>query len=209
MVTRELAGEHLGSAKGDVVLSAMLFCAALHECALSERKANTLALSGKYSRRLSLIGCQMRFFTKEWLRGELTDAAFEATPVAYRLHLATLQLPAAVSALAAVDMHDGLLLDVRHDPQSAELTLRLRCGDLQRGYRDLNITYSGTTLEESSLSVLREAMRDPKDEFLYDEVDRFGDRFEHRFILASHNEVRVTFANVAVGSHPVSSRTAK
>ena len=35
----------------------------------------------------------MRFFTKEWLSGELTDEAFEAMPTEYRLHLAALRLP--------------------------------------------------------------------------------------------------------------------
>lgn len=150
----------------------------------------------------------MRFFTKEWLSGELTDEAFEAAPEAYRKHLKGLQLPADVSALVTISIHDGLLLGVQHDPQSAKLALRLRCGDLQRGYHDLSITYSAATLDSSSLALLHEAMRTPKDEFLYDEVDRAGDCFEHRAILASHREVCITFATVTVESLPVESRTA-
>jgi hypothetical protein len=150
----------------------------------------------------------VRFFTKEWLRGELTDAAFEAVPAAYHLHLATLQLPDDVSALSAVDIHDGLLLAVQYERQSAELIIRLRCGNLQRGYSDLSIKYSGAALDSSSLSVLHEAVRVPKDEFLFDEVDRRDERFEHRVILSSHREVCVTFATVTVDALPVAGRAA-
>jgi len=150
----------------------------------------------------------MRFFTKEWLSGELTDEAFEAVPTEYRLHLAALRLPHDVLALAEVDNHDGLVLDVEYEPQPKKLMLRLRCGDLQRGYCDLTISYSDAALDAASLAVLREAVRNPKDELLYDEVDRVGDRFEHRFILSSHKEACVRFAAVAVSTHPVGGREA-
>jgi hypothetical protein len=150
----------------------------------------------------------MRFFTKEWLSGQLTDEAFEAVPTEYRLHLAALRLPHAVLALAEVNIHDGLMLDVEYEPQPAKLMLRLRCGDLQRGYCDLTVNYSAAALDPVSLSILRDAMRDPKDELLYDEVDRVGDRFEHRLILSSHKEVCVRFAAVAVSSQSVGGREA-
>ena len=100
------------------------------------------------------------------------------------------------------------MLEVDYEPHSAKLMLRLRCGDLQRGYCNLTINYSAATLDAASLSVLRDAMRNPKDELLYDEVDRVGGRFEHRFILSSHKEVCVRFAAVAVSSHPVGGREA-
>ncbi|OWK45010.1 hypothetical protein [Fimbriiglobus ruber] len=46
----------------------------------------------------------MRFFTKAWLTKELTDAAFEAAPGEYRLHLASLRLPSDVLVLSEVNM---------------------------------------------------------------------------------------------------------
>jgi hypothetical protein len=147
----------------------------------------------------------MRFFTREWLGGELSDAAFEAAPSAYRLHLAALQLPPTLVALSEVNVHDGWVLDV-HSPESSHLMLRLRCGDLQRGYRDLSITYSGAAVDDPSLSVLRDAMREPRDEILYDEVDRVGRGYEHRFILASRGEASVTFTAVTMTSVPVGDR---
>lgn len=148
----------------------------------------------------------MQFFTKEWLTGELSDAAFEARPAAYRLHLASLQLPPDVLAITELDNHDALILDAEYEPSSAELALRLRCGDLQRGYFDLYLKYQGALLDSVSLSTLHRAMLLPRDEVLYDEVDRVGDRFVHRCMLASHHEIAVTFSTVAVTSKPVASR---
>ncbi|MBL8822642.1 MAG: DUF4085 family protein [Planctomycetia bacterium] len=148
----------------------------------------------------------MRFFTKEWLTGELSDEAFDAIPDAYSIYLASLKLPSDVFALSKVDIHDGRLLDVKYNSESAQLLLRLRCGDQQTGYYDLHITYSDLVLDSASLSVLNVAMRAPKDEFLYDEIDRTGDNFEHRCILASHNEVRIKFSHVVVNSCPLDSR---
>jgi hypothetical protein len=148
----------------------------------------------------------MRFFSKEWLSGELSDEVFEATPSAYRLHLAALRLPPDLVALSEVNVHDGWVLDVRDWPESAELTLRFRCGDLQRGYWDLSITYSGARVDDTSLSVLRDALRVPKDEILYGEVDRVGHEYQHRFILSSLREAAVTFTAVTMASFPVSDR---
>lgn len=150
----------------------------------------------------------MQFFTKEWLNGELTDEDFEAAPTKYQLHLAALRLPQDVLALSEADNHDGLLLDLDFEPQAKKLMLRFRCGDLQRGYCDLTIKYSAATLNASSLSALRGAMRNPEGELLYDELDRVGDGFEHRFVLSSHEEVCVRFAAVAVNTHPVDGREA-
>ncbi len=150
----------------------------------------------------------MRFFTKQWHGGELSDAAFDAVPAAYRHHLSSLALPPEVLAICDLDNHDGLILDAEHEPQLTELTLRLRCGDLQRGYFDLHIKYLGAILDSASLSVLRQAMQLPKDEILYDEVDRAGTRFVHRYLLSSHEEIMVTFLTVTVSSTPVSSRGA-
>jgi hypothetical protein len=150
----------------------------------------------------------MRFFTREWLSGKLTDEAFDAVPEAYRRHLASLRLPEHATILAQADLHDAYLLDVSEEPHAARVRLRLRCGDLQRGYADLNIEYSGAAINAVSLTRLLCAAKLPRDEILYDEVDRVGQSFEHRLILVSHAEVCVSFASVALTAHPVSGRSA-
>ncbi len=149
---------------------------------------------------------RMKFFTKEWLNGELTDEAYEAVPGDYFLYLTTLDLPHDVLALSEINLHDGFILDIHHQPESAQLRLRLRCGDLQRGYFDLILDYRCVALENSSLVVVRCSMRVPKVELLYDEMDRVGSRFQHRIILDTHQEVCVEFAQVAIVSQAVSAR---
>ncbi len=144
----------------------------------------------------------MQFFTKAWLTGELSDEAFEAAPIEYRLRLSRLRLPADVLALAEADTHDSLLLEMHYDDRAAILILRLRCGDRQRGYFDLVINYSGAFLDDHSLVVLRHFLRNPRVQFLYDEVDREGEGYVHRLILSSHQEICVKFASVSQHTSP-------
>jgi hypothetical protein len=54
---------------------------------------------------------------------------------------------------------------------------------------------------------LYHAMRHPKEELGYDEVDRVGEKFEHRVIFSSGSELSIVFASVELHSHPVSGRT--
>jgi hypothetical protein len=88
------------------------------------------------------------------------------------------------------------------------LTLGLRCGDLQRGYSTKTSITRAVALDSVSPFVLHQAIQVRKDAFLFDEMDRAGNRFEHRLNLSSHNELCVSFAAVAVGAHPVASRAA-
>jgi nicotinic acid phosphoribosyltransferase len=150
----------------------------------------------------------MRFFTLKWLRGELTDAEFEVVSEAYLRHLSSLQLPADVRSLSEISLHDGRVLNVSHEPQVSRLALRVRCGDLQRGYSDVHLVYSDSVIDAASVARLQHAATPPADEVLYDEVDRVDDRFEHRLILASHQEVRVSFEAVRVMLQPVEGREA-
>ena len=101
----------------------------------------------------------MRFFSKEWINGEISDQEFAATPATYAAHVESLHLPPKVLALAKAYVHDGLLLHLHHDLAAARLMLRLRIGDLQKGYFDLDIEYSGASVDAESLRILGRAMR--------------------------------------------------
>jgi hypothetical protein len=158
------------------------------------------------------MGFKMRFFTKEWLTGALPDADFDTAPKAYQQYLATLQLPSDAIALSRADIHDALVLDVKFDPSRRHLVLRLRSGDLQRGYSDIHIAYSEAAIDSVSLGHLRQVMQPPRKELLQDEVDRIERRLEHRLIFEnqtiprSFTEVSVLFAAVAIHSQPVRGR---
>jgi hypothetical protein len=142
----------------------------------------------------------MKFFTKEWLRGELSDDAFEAVPADYLRHLTELKLPPNIAVLANINLHDARVLHTRFDPAATLLSLRVRRGDLQRGYLESGFDYSGALVDDEGIVNLHRAVTEPYDEVLYDEIGRIGDRFEHRLIFASHREVYVSFSSVKVVS---------
>lgn len=144
----------------------------------------------------------MRFFTRAWTQGELTDEAFEAVPEAYRRHLGALGLPASVVVLAESNLHDALVLDVEDEPK--RLRLRLRVGDHQRGYSDLRITYTGATTDSATLA----ALRAHEAEVLYSEIDRTGGRYAHRLLLWPAGEAVIAFEDVKLVSRAVASRSA-
>ena len=151
----------------------------------------------------------MKFFTRAWASGELPDEQDAAVPKAYWSYLATLDLPAAVTALSHVNPHDAWLLGVEHEPARARLALRLRCGDLQAGYSDVRITFSGANVSWPALNLLRRSVRPTGVEVQYDEVDRAGDQFEYRLSFWPAGEVSVLFQDVAISKHPVADREAK
>jgi hypothetical protein len=150
----------------------------------------------------------MRFFTRAWTHGELSDEVADGVPEAYRRHLDALSLPPETATLAALNTHDALVLDVAHDPAAASLDLRLRCGDLQRGYTDARLHYAGVSVGPAALDALRVALRPSRAEVLYDEVDREGARYIHRLLLWPEGEASVVFEGVSVDVEPVASRSA-
>jgi hypothetical protein len=137
----------------------------------------------------------MRFFTRQWAAGELSDEAFEAAPGAYALYLASLELPADVALLSRVDLHDGRVLDV--DVEAGSVAIRLRCGDLQRGYSDVRIGYGRVALDAELQALLIGAAKS-REEVLYDELDCVDGVFQHRWLLASHAEVCISFGCVSL-----------
>src|SRR5437879_747566 len=125
----------------------------------------------------------MKFFTRAWITGEMTDEQAAAVPEAYWRHAASLRLPPTIAALAKLNPHDAFVLGVDHQPEFSCITLRLRCGDLQRGYSDVSLAFSDVTVDSVTLDTLRRAVRPASVEVLYDEVDRLGDCFEYRLLL--------------------------
>ena len=148
----------------------------------------------------------MKFFTRAWINGEMTDEEAAAVPEAYWRHLATLHLPAAIAALSQVNPHDAFVLVVEHQPEQSCLTLQLRCGDLQRGYCDVTLAFSHVAVDPTALETLQRAVRPSRVEVLYDEVDRLDDGFEYRLLLDSHDEVSICFRQVELTERSVANR---
>ena len=152
----------------------------------------------------------MRFFTRAWHAGELSDADTEAVSSAYRRHLEALgaALPAGVRALAeGVNLHDGRVRRITLDADARQVQLELRCGDRAAGYEDVVVTYVDATIEPSALAALRAATNDPSTEVLYDEIDITARRrFSHRILFWPYREAELTFRDVAIERAPAAGR---
>jgi len=150
----------------------------------------------------------MKFFTRAWTRGEMTEEQAAAVPGAYWRHVASLHLPPTIAALSELNPHDAFVLGVDHEPEYSRITLRLRCGDLQRGYSDVSLAFSDVTVDLASLDSLRCAVRPARVEVLYDEVDRLGDCFEYRLLLHAVGEASILFRQVELTEQFVTDREA-
>jgi hypothetical protein len=150
----------------------------------------------------------MKFFTRAWVNGEISDDQAAALPEAYWHYLVALDLPSPIMALSKVNPHDAYLVAVAHNPEHSRLTLQLRCGDLQRGYSDVTLAFSQVAVDRATLDTLRHAVRPASVEVLYDEVDRSGECFEYRLLLYPDGEVSIQFRQVHIGERPVADRGA-
>jgi hypothetical protein len=148
----------------------------------------------------------MKFFTRSWINGEMPDDEAVVVPDDYRRHLAALQLPPSIETLSKVNPHDAYVLEVEHPADRSRLTLRLRCGDLQRGYSDVTLAFSQVMVDHTTLDTLRRAVRPACVGVLYDEVDRSGECFEYRLIPYPSGEVSILFQEVVVTERLVPER---
>jgi hypothetical protein len=139
----------------------------------------------------------------------MTDEEAEAVVPAYGRHLEAIDPPRPVRDLADLNPHDAYVLDVEHEPSAGILRLRLKCGDLQAGYFDAFLAFSGVTIAPDHVRALVEARRPAEFVILYDEVDRADDgAFEYRLLLDPVGEVVFRFRDVAIVRKPVAGRRA-
>ena len=149
----------------------------------------------------------MKFFTRGWVRGDMSDEEADAVASAYERHLETLDLSQSVLELAGLNPHDGYILNVGFEPLTSSLHLRFRCGDQQTGYFDASLSFSGVTIQSAHLRTLIRAMRPAEFEILYDEVDRASaDVFDYRLLLHPKGEITFQFKNVEVVRQRVADR---
>jgi hypothetical protein len=152
----------------------------------------------------------MKFFTRQWCDGELSDEDADAMPTAYRAHLIALRsrMPATLRAFAqGINIHDGRVRGIALDRTRARLTISMRCGDNQVGYFDLDITYSGVSLREADRLALRKLGRKTDIEALHDEVDVSSPgAWVHRMLFSDYQEVSVAFEHFGMRLEPMAGR---
>lgn len=144
----------------------------------------------------------MKFFTQDWASGVLSDEDTEQVRSSYWQHVDSIvpKLTAPIIELAKqINIHDGLIRYVIVDRQAEKLTLALRCGDLQTGYYDLDLSYSSVEFNLDDIVTLSSVSRYRKTELLYDEVDiNEQKKFIHRILVYPKNEISIVFTGLEI-----------
>ncbi len=141
----------------------------------------------------------MKWFTREWTRGQLSDAEDDAVPALYAEHLDQIedQLSAGARDLARnLNVHDGRVKGWRQANKTIELDVVV--GDLQAGYQRVLLTFEGSKLvRPTSLDDL--GFGNLRTEILYDEVDvTDSGAFEYRLLVWPDGEIAIRFDSVVV-----------
>lgn len=147
----------------------------------------------------------MRYFTREWADGLLSDEETDRASDAYRARLAEVRplLPPGAGELADAELHDAVIDLVAWAPHARRLVVSWVAGDLQLGYVEVGSVYTGVTLGPEAVEALCDLARDRAAELMYDEVDLADDgSLRHRLLFWPRHEVVVEFTDVQVTVDP-------
>jgi hypothetical protein len=150
----------------------------------------------------------MRYFTRGWAEGELSDEDSERARSEYARRLDEIEpsLSPAMRTLARqVHLHDAIIDEVAWNPGAKELRLTLVTDALQ-GYEAVTLTYVGAMLGYRRVETLRAVARDREIAILYDEVDVDLEDGEttliHRLIFWPEYELTIDFRELRLERSP-------
>jgi hypothetical protein len=147
----------------------------------------------------------VKFFTRQWARGGLSEAETERIREAYSKHARSIAdfLPTSIARLQVLNLHDALIQFVEVRRSRHELSIDLVCGDLQHGYSDISLLFTGVDWSSVSLDSLRQVALEPETELLYDEVDLVASgRYAHRILFWPRGEVEIVFEGLHLKELP-------
>ena len=143
----------------------------------------------------------MKYFSREWHSGDISEGEVGEVRDRYWAFIASISdsLPEPIRELAtAVNLHDGLVQELVVDHQESTVAILLRCGDLQVGYFDVRLVYSGVPTRLLDVAMLKEIASDPESELLYDEGDRSADGYVHRVSFWPYRETQIDFRSLRI-----------
>ena len=148
----------------------------------------------------------MKFFDRAWASSLLTDEEVEAVIEAYQQHTERLlpSLPPDLARLAGeLSLHDGLIRQIVIDRPADSLTLKLRCGNQQTGYFDLDILYEGVVWKYLELDVLANRARDRRTELIDVEFHQRDDGlYEHCMRFSPSDDTCIRFKDARISVVP-------
>jgi hypothetical protein len=150
----------------------------------------------------------LKYLTREWQDGALTDEASELVLDRYRDHLESIRPRLPPTLLALVDdvgISDGIIHVVQHHYVSRVLHLWMCSGDSEKGYSLVHIGYHDVAIDglPSAKSAIEES-----EEIILGEVDIASDgTLIQRFLLYPDGELWIEFRNVTFTLTPLPCRT--
>lgn len=156
----------------------------------------------------------MKWYTREWQRGDLEDAESDRRGPDYAAYVASIadRLPTHVVALA-LPRHEHQSVDdafvdlAEFDETTGRVHLRLVNGSLQTGYGAFDIRLVGVTSIVPPADELEPMLANPSTEFLAQEVHALDDGLiEVGFLLWPEGEFAIRCADVRTAWTPVASR---
>lgn len=139
----------------------------------------------------------MKFFTKSWHLGRLSNKESRAIPLKYQKYFEKILSKFSKeikSDLTKTNIHDGLIDRCIFDSAKKNFHLALICGDLQRGYFKIELCYQGVDGIKDLFRKVNLLVKDIRTEILFDEFDLEENKYIHRILFwPNYSEIRVRF----------------
>lgn len=141
----------------------------------------------------------MKYFSRKWAL-EMEDDEQKDIRDDYWQHIASLtpSLPLAIKKLSRLRLHDGLIRWVIFMKGKKQLQISLLCGDVQNGYFDLDLIYSGIQIKYFNINEFAKLSRDRRTQLLYDEIDIYRKRYIHRILFYPDGEIEIRFEKLHI-----------
>jgi hypothetical protein len=139
----------------------------------------------------------VRYFTRGWASGELSDAEYESASASYWTRVAeiTPRLPRDMARmLRTIRLHDAIIEQAIWSSGRKLLQLSLVAVNARKQCVAVQLMYRGAMLGNGRIAALRRAALSRETELLYDEVDVDDEGvLSHRLLFAPCEEVSIEF----------------
>lgn len=140
----------------------------------------------------------MKYFTKEWCYGYLTEKKIITQKKSYEDYIASIyhKLPFSLKILyEGISLHDGALMKICFDNNKHILILKGVFGDLQVGYFLLEIKY--LKVQNLHDEFLKNVFKNQRIEILSHEIEMLSkEHYSHRMIFNTRNEIEIIFSDM-------------
>jgi len=142
----------------------------------------------------------MKYFTKEWCLGKLSDNKVNRILNDYNNYIKNIyeKLPLPLKLLTKnMYLHDGIITNVIFFKDKLSIELSGIFGDLQFGYYKLDIKYFNIDYIENE--ILKNIFFNKNIKILSDEIELLiNDRFSHKFFFDTDKEIEIIFSNIKI-----------